>query len=96
MILQRQLLSIAFRLCDLQAAEEGRKCRPIRNLNFAMGILGHFVPIAGGEQSTDELYPDARTSAPGTAAQDTAGHAQRLATGPADRFRAGASVKFPA
>ena len=52
--------------------------------------------IAGSKFSTDELYSDARAPPPGTAAQDPAGHAQRLATGAADGFWAGPHLQFSA
>jgi len=61
---------------------------------FSGGISTAFNPIAGGGLSTDEFHPDARTTAPGTAAQDTAGDGQRLAAGAPDRLWAIAFVEF--
>ena len=55
-----------------------------------------FAFIAGGEFSTDELYSDARTAPPGTAAQNPEGVVERLAAGAADWLWAGASLQFSA
>ena len=50
--------------------------------------------MAGGGLSTDEFYPDARTSSCGVAAQDTTRNSERLTPGATDRLRQVALVQF--
>ena len=64
--------------------------------SFSRGKRRGFASIAGGEFSTNELYPDARTAAPGNPAQDTLGDAERLIIGSPDRLWPGASLQFSA
>ena len=52
--------------------------------------------IAGSEFSTHELYSDARTTPPGTAAQDTAGVAQCFVIVAPDGLWTGASFELSA
>ena len=70
--------------------------RPIGVNSFSTGKVDPVNAIAGGKLSTHELCPDARTAAPGIAAQDKSGDAQCFAAGAANGLWPSASFEFPA
>src|SRR5580698_7402166 len=96
MILLRQCAHKLFRKCYFPPAAMRRQLMQTSHFRFSRSKQRRFAPIAGGGFSTDELYADARETPAGTAAQDTAGHAQRLSAGPPDRIWSAPFVQFSA